>query len=114
MTSLILLLRPESSRVFLSCANYGFCRLNLARTIKFKYESENEKDCGRSSKMMPSCKGPIVIIVSRAIHFFVCAQGLVSGKCMCCFVIMVVGVNPHLTTVPTFFRCLQRIRKVRL
>ena len=64
--------------------------------------------------MMPSCKGPIVIIVSRAIHFFVCAQGLVSVKCMCCFVIMVVGVNPHLTTVPTFFRCLQRIRKVRL
>ena len=49
--------RPESFRVFLSCANYGFCHLNLAGITKFKYEKKNEKDSGRSSKMTPSCKG---------------------------------------------------------
>ena len=67
MTSLILLLRPESSRVFLSCANYGFCHLNLAGIIKFKYEKNNEKDSGPSSKMTPSSKWPVVAqaIVSR-------------------------------------------------
>ena len=54
-----LILRPESSRVFLSCANYGFCHLNLAGITKFKYEKKNEKDSGRSSKMTPSCKWPI-------------------------------------------------------
>ena len=43
----------------LSCANYGFCHLNLAGITKFKYEKKNEKDSGRSSKMTPSCKWPI-------------------------------------------------------
>ena len=33
---------------------------NLAGVIKFKYERKNEKDSGRSSKMTPSCKLPIV------------------------------------------------------
>ena len=50
--------RPESFRVFLSCANYGFCHLNLAGITKFKYEKKNEKGSGRS-KMTPSCKWPI-------------------------------------------------------
>ena len=44
--------------MFLSCANYGFCHLNLAGITKFKYERKNEKDSGRSSKMTPSCKWP--------------------------------------------------------
>ena len=54
-----LLLRPESFRVFLSCANYGFFHLNLAGNTKFKYEKKNEKDSGRCCKMTPSCKWPI-------------------------------------------------------
>ena len=53
--------------------------------------------------MTLSCKWPTAIVVSRAIQFFLCAQGLVSGKCMCYFVIMVLKVSPHLTAVPTFF-----------
>ena len=32
----ILLLRPESFRVLLSCANKGFCYLNLTGSTKFK------------------------------------------------------------------------------
>ena len=36
-----LLLRPESLRAFLSCANYG---LSLAGITKFKYEKKIEKD----------------------------------------------------------------------
>ena len=39
-----LLLRPESLRAFISCANYGFCQLNLAGITKFKYEKKNDKD----------------------------------------------------------------------
>ena len=46
----ILLLRPESFRGFISYANYDFCYLNLTGITKFKYKSKNEKDCGRSSK----------------------------------------------------------------
>ena len=38
-----LLLRPQSFRVFLSCANYGFWHSNLAEITKFKYEKKNEK-----------------------------------------------------------------------
>ena len=56
---IILLLRPESFRVLLSCANYGFCYSNLTGIRKFKYERKNEKDSGRSSKITPSCKWPI-------------------------------------------------------
>ena len=48
---IILLLRPESFRVLLSCAN-----LNLTGITKFKYERKNEQDSGRSSKMTPSCR----------------------------------------------------------
>ena len=56
-----LLLRPESFRVFLSCANYAFCHLNLPGITKFKYEKKNERDSGLSSKMTPSCKWPIIV-----------------------------------------------------
>ena len=52
----ILLLRSESFRVLLSCANEGFCYLNLAGITKFEYERKNKKDSGRSSKITPSCK----------------------------------------------------------
>ena len=39
-------------RVLLSCANEGFCYLDLTRTTKFKYdEKESEKDPDRSSTM---------------------------------------------------------------
>ena len=55
----ILLLRPESFRGLLSCANLGFRHWNLAGITKFEYERKNEKDSGRSSKMTPSCKWPI-------------------------------------------------------
>ena len=55
----ILLLQPESLRILLSCANYGFCYLNLDGITKLKYEKKNKKDSGHFSKMMPSCKWPI-------------------------------------------------------
>ena len=56
----ILLPRPESFRFLLnSCANQGFCYLNLAGFLKFKYERKSEKHSGRSSKMTPSCEWPI-------------------------------------------------------
>ena len=48
---LILLLRPESSRVLLSCANGKFCHLNLPGISKLRYERKNEKRCGRSSRI---------------------------------------------------------------
>ena len=51
-----LLLQPASFRVFLSCPNYGFCRLNRPGITKFKYE----KSYLRNSKMTPSCKWPII------------------------------------------------------
>ena len=38
-----LLLGPESFRVLLSCANWGFCYLNLTGASKFKYEKKNER-----------------------------------------------------------------------
>ena len=56
----ILLLRPESFRVLLSCANCGFCYLNLNGITKFKYERKNKKDSGRTSKMTQSCKWSVV------------------------------------------------------
>ena len=52
-------------RVLLSCANKGFCYLNLAGITKFKYERRNGKDSGRSSKMTPSCKWPIASEVQK-------------------------------------------------
>ena len=55
--------------MFLSCANYGFCHLNLAGITKFKYEKKNEKDSGRSSKMTPSCKWPIRVHVASNLCF---------------------------------------------
>ena len=45
-----LLLRPETLTVFPSCANYGFCHLNLAGIT--------EKDSGRSSKMQMAFSSP--------------------------------------------------------
>ena len=51
----ILLLRPESFSFFLSY-------LNLVIPVRFKFaqESKTLKDSGRSSKMMSSCKWPII------------------------------------------------------
>ena len=57
-----LLLRPESFRVLLSCANEGFCYSNLTGITKFKYERRNKKGSGRSSKITPSCKWPIACL----------------------------------------------------
>ena len=54
----ILLLQPESLRILLSCANYGFCYLKIAAITKLKYEKKNKKDSGHCSKMMPPCKWP--------------------------------------------------------
>ena len=45
-------------RVLLSCANQGFCYLNLIWITKFKYERKNEKNSCRSSKMTPACYSP--------------------------------------------------------
>ena len=39
----ILLLRPECYRSWLSSANYGFCYLNLAVITKFEYEKKTTK-----------------------------------------------------------------------
>ena len=57
----ILVLRPESFKVLLSCANQGFCYLNLSGITRFNYERNNEKDFGRSSKMTPSCKWSVEV-----------------------------------------------------
>ena len=38
----------------------AFCHINFAGITKFKYEKKNEKDSGRSSKMTPSSKWPVV------------------------------------------------------
>ena len=46
----ILLLLPESFRVFLSCENHGFCNLNLTGIKKIKYERKNELNPGLSNK----------------------------------------------------------------
>ena len=55
----VILLRPESFRVLLSRANWGFCYLDLAGITKFKYERKNEKmDSGRDSKMTSSWNWP--------------------------------------------------------
>ena len=49
----------------LSCANNGFCYLNLAEITKFKCERKNEKSSARCSKMMPSCKWPIQNVIPQ-------------------------------------------------
>ena len=46
----ILLLLPESFRVLLCYANYGFCYLNLTGISKFKYERIKERNSGASSQ----------------------------------------------------------------
>ena len=46
----ILLILPEYFRVSLSCANQGFCYLNLNGINKFKYQRKNEMNSGLSSK----------------------------------------------------------------
>ena len=51
----------DPSRLLLSCANEGFCYLNLTGATKFKYEKKNEKNSGRSSKMTPSCKSGLLL-----------------------------------------------------
>ena len=52
---------PNPSGVCFLVQNKGFCFLNLAGITKFKYDRKNEKDSGRSSKMTPSCKWPVVL-----------------------------------------------------
>ena len=47
---LLLLLLPESFRVLLCYANYGFCHLNLTGISKFKYERIKERNSGASSQ----------------------------------------------------------------
>ena len=64
----ILPLRPESSRVFFFCANENFCHPNFAGISKLRYERKNEKPCGRSSRMTPSCKWPIEKSSSCSLH----------------------------------------------
>ena len=46
----ILLLLPESFRVLLCYANYGFCYLNLTGISKFKYERIKERNSDASSQ----------------------------------------------------------------
>ena len=41
---IILLLLPESFRVLFSCANLGFCYLNLTEITKFKYERKKRNE----------------------------------------------------------------------
>ena len=53
----------------LSCPSYRLCYLNLAGITKFKFERRNEKNCGHSSKMTPSCKWPIAADVLAAPRF---------------------------------------------
>ena len=62
------------TRVLLSCANYGFCYLNLTGITKFKYEKKTEKNSGRSSKMTTSCKWPIRNQIKTAINGHFCAS----------------------------------------
>ena len=52
----IVLLQPESFRVLLSCANNGFCYLNLTGTTKFKYGRKNKMNSSVSCKNTSSCK----------------------------------------------------------
>ena len=61
----ILVLRPKSFRVWLSCANQRFDYLNLIGITEFKYERKNEKGSGRSSRMTPSCKWSIESSLSK-------------------------------------------------
>ena len=61
----ILLLRPEFFRVLLSCANWDFCFLSSLRLPNLKWK-EKQKDAGRGSKMMPSCKWPVVMWILTA------------------------------------------------
>ena len=58
----ILLLRPESFRVLLSCANEGFCYSNPPglQNLNMKGKTKFQKDSGRSSNMTPPCKWPVV------------------------------------------------------
>ena len=50
----------DPSRVLLSCANEGFCYLNLTGATKFKYEKKNEKNSGRTIvQIRPIIKEPL-------------------------------------------------------
>ena len=40
----------------------GFAYLSLTGATKFKYEKKTQKNSGRSSKMTPSCKWPILTL----------------------------------------------------
>ena len=60
---IILLLRPESFRVLLSCASKGFFiwpSLGLTNLNVKEKKKKNGKDSGRSSEMTPLCKWPIL------------------------------------------------------
>ena len=60
----------DPSGFYFSCANYGFCYLNLTGATKVKYEKKNEKNSGRSSKMTPSCKWPISLCFHCPTNFY--------------------------------------------
>ena len=71
--NVILLLWPESFRVLLSCANWGFCYLNHTGIIKFKYERKSEK----------------ILVVTKCRHHangllesisFLCSQSRITWK----------------------------------
>ena len=56
----------DPSRVLPSCANEGFCYLNLTGATKFKYEKKNEKNSGRTIvQIRPIIKEPLPNLYSR-------------------------------------------------
>ena len=61
-----LILRPESFRILLSCANWAFCYLNSSGITKFKMKGKTEKDTGPRGKMTLLCKWTIGICGNAA------------------------------------------------
>ena len=57
---IILLVRPESFMVLLSCANQAFAIQTSLGLQNLNMRGKKEKHSGRGSKMTPSCKWPIL------------------------------------------------------
>ena len=53
---------------FCFVSNQGFGNWNLAGITKFIYEQVKRKDYGRSIKMTPSSKRPILILIAISSH----------------------------------------------
>ena len=71
--------RRLNRRGTLSSANYGFCYLNLAGFTKSKYEKKNEKDSGRSSKMVYCCQYNFKISLAFCLAcLFVCFPSILT------------------------------------